>query len=125
MTKLAIIVFIIVILSLVFNLIFGSSYYEKCYRDREKEGSAIFSCCGGFAGGTYNTNYLSETCVSCPYLVLSDDIEKANKVSKAAQELDPIINECPCKKCSDDIRMSCDHCDDYYKWINRLKGEIE
>ena len=123
MTTLAIIVFNMVILSLVFNLIFGSSYYEKCYRDREKEGTAILNCCEGFAGGTNSTNYLSETCLSCPYLVLSDDIEKSNKTSKAAQELDPIINECPCKKCSYDSRMLCNHCEDYYKWINRLKGE--
>ena len=123
MTTLAIIVFIMVIMSLVFNLIFGSSYYEKCYRDREKEGIAIFNCCEGVSGRPNSTNYLSETCVSCPYLVLSDGIEKANKTSKAAQELDPIINECPCKKCSDDIRMSCNHCEDYYKWINILKGE--
>ena len=46
-------------------------------------------------------------------------------VSKAAQELDPIVNECPCKVkgCSDELKMTCKKCDDYYNWIDRLKGE--
>ena len=42
--------------------------------------------------------------------------------AKAAQELDPIVNECPCSKCSDDVRMTCEKCSYYYDWISRLKG---
>lgn len=45
------------------------------------------------------------------------------KVAKASRELDPIVNECPCKKCSDEFRMSCRGCFDYSEWISKLKGE--
>ena len=45
------------------------------------------------------------------------------EVAKAARELDPIVNECPCKKCSDEFRMSCRGCFDYSEWISKLKGE--
>ena len=44
-------------------------------------------------------------------------------VSKAAKELYPIVNECPCNKCSYEVKMSCKRCDEYYDWINKLKGE--
>lgn len=44
--------------------------YEKCYSDMEYEGYAVMGCCGGLTGGTKATDYLSETCCSCPYLVL-------------------------------------------------------
>lgn len=27
-------------------------------------------CCGGLAGGTKYTDYLSEQCIDCPHLVL-------------------------------------------------------
>lgn len=50
--------------------------YEYCYSDREREGIASMGCCCGVVGGTRNTEYLSEQCVSCPYLVL---IEKENE----------------------------------------------
>lgn len=50
---------------------------------------------------------------------------KKEKVAKAARELDPIVNACPCSKCSDDVRMTCNKCDEYYAWIDRLKGEKE
>ena len=44
--------------------------YEKCYSDMEYEGYASMGCCGGLTGGTKATDYLSETCCSCPYLIL-------------------------------------------------------
>ena len=47
--------------------------YDKCYSEREADGYAIFGCCGGMVGGTKQTNYLSEICVGCPYLVLSEE----------------------------------------------------
>ena len=50
--------------------------------------------------------------------------KKKERVAKAAQELDPIGNACPCSKCSDDIRMAYNKCDEYYAWIDKLKGEI-
>lgn len=30
-------------------------------------------CCGGLTGGDRSTNYLSETCIGCQYLVLVND----------------------------------------------------
>ena len=54
--------------------------YDKCYSDMEWAGYASMNCCGGKCGGTKSTDYLSETCISCPYLVLGyDQIRKANK----------------------------------------------
>ena len=47
--------------------------YEKCYSDRERKGYASMGCCGGLTGGTKATDYLSETCCSCPHLVLGCD----------------------------------------------------
>ena len=45
-------------------------------------------------------------------------------MAKAARELDPIVNACPCSKCSDEIvQMTCDKCDEYDAWIDKLKGE--
>ena len=68
MIKLAIAIFIMVGLVLFIKLIITD--YDKCYSDMEREGYAVFECCGGLTGGTKSTDYLSETCVSCPYLVL-------------------------------------------------------
>lgn len=48
---------------------------------------------------------------------------KKEEVAKAARELDPIVNEYPCKKCPDEFRMSCRGCFDYSEWISKLKGE--
>ena len=54
--------------------------YEKCYSDREHEGYASMGCCGGLTGGTKATDYLSETCCSCPHLVLGcNPIRKEEK----------------------------------------------
>ena len=47
--------------------------YEKCYSDMEYEGYASMGCCGGLTGGTKQTDYLSETCCSCPNLVIGCD----------------------------------------------------
>ena len=49
------------------------SDYDKCYSEREADGYAIFSCCKGMVGGTKQTNYLSEMCIGCPYLVLLEE----------------------------------------------------
>ena len=54
--------------------------YDKCYSDKEYEGYASMGCCKGLTGGTKSTDYLSETCCSCPYLVLGcDRIRKEEK----------------------------------------------
>lgn len=50
---------------------------------------------------------------------------KRERVVKAARELDPIVNACPCSKCSDLTRMTCKKCNEYYDWIGGLKGERE
>ena len=44
--------------------------YDKCYSDMEYEGYASMGCYGGLTGGTKAIDYLSETCYSCPHLVL-------------------------------------------------------
>ena len=38
----------------------------------ESIGYAVFECCGGIAGGTRNTEYLSEMCIGCPYFTEID-----------------------------------------------------
>ena len=57
--------------------------YERCYSDMEYEGYASMGCCGGLTGGTKQTDYLSETCCSCPHLVLGCNLiikeEKKNE----------------------------------------------
>ena len=50
------------------NLVF--SYYESCYTDMEYRGIASMGCCCGVVGGTSATEYLSETCIECPYHVM-------------------------------------------------------
>ena len=51
--------------------------FDKCYSDMEWEGHASMNSCGGKCGGTKSTDYLSEKCISCPYLVLGyDEIRK-------------------------------------------------
>ena len=52
--------------------------YEKCYSDMEYEGYASMGCCGGITGRIKDTDYLSETCCSCPYLVL--DCKEESKI---------------------------------------------
>ena len=49
--------------------------YDKCYLEMESSGM----CCG-LSGGTRATEYLSEQCVSCPYLSLAPtSAEKGEK----------------------------------------------
>lgn len=50
--------------------------YEKCYSEMEYQGYAAMGCCGGLVGGTSATDYLSESCVECPHLVLIDKTER-------------------------------------------------
>lgn len=57
---------------------FPPTYYRFCYTDREYEGMAAMGCCHGLVGGTGATEYLSETCVSCPYLVLINERRNVN-----------------------------------------------
>lgn len=68
MIKFAVAICILVVLVLFISLI--TTDYDKCYSYMEREGHAIFGCCGGITGGTKNTDYLSETCIDCPYLIL-------------------------------------------------------
>ena len=44
--------------------------YERCYSDMESQGVAAFGCCHGTVGGNATTEYLSESCIRCPYLVM-------------------------------------------------------
>ena len=68
-------VFIILLFIYVFSYTFKRSVsdYDKCYSEMEDNGIAVFGCCSGLSGGSYETNYLQHSCVDCPYLVLTDE----------------------------------------------------
>lgn len=73
----ALFVFLLIIAVVIWAL---TPEYEKCYSNREHEGYASMGCCGGITGGTKATYYLSETCRSCPHLVLGcNPIRKEKK----------------------------------------------
>ena len=73
----AIFAFLLIIAVIIWALTPG---YDKCYSNMEYEGYASLGCCGGLTGGTKSTDYLSETCCSCPYLVLGcNPIRKEEK----------------------------------------------
>ena len=73
----ALFVFLLIIAVVIWALI---PEYEKCYSNRDHEGYASMGCCGGLTGGTKATDYLSETCCSCPHLVLGcNPIRKEEK----------------------------------------------
>lgn len=66
----------------------------------------------------------NETSIGAANRKLVLDFLHKKELSKAAQELTPIVDICPCNKCSDDVRMSCKIvCNEYYYWVRRLKGE--
>ena len=45
--------------------------YDCCYTDMKYRGIVAMDCCCGMVGDTSVTEYLSEMCVSCPYLVMT------------------------------------------------------
>lgn len=51
------------------------NYYERCYTIREYEGIAAMRCCCGVVGGDKTTEYLSPSCIGCPYLELVEKNE--------------------------------------------------
>lgn len=56
--------------------LFPPACYEFCYKEKERDGYAVFGMCGGVTGGDYYTDYLSYSCIECPYLVLTSPNEK-------------------------------------------------
>lgn len=52
--------------------------YEWCYDRMEDAGVAVFGCCCGQAGGSRQTNRLSEMCMDCPHLTLTDGERRNN-----------------------------------------------
>lgn len=46
------------------------NFYSSCYNNMEDRGIAVMGCCSGTVGGTSATEYLSETCINCPYFVM-------------------------------------------------------
>lgn len=56
--------------------LFTPMNYDDCYKEMERQGYTSLKGCGGLVGGTIDTVFLSETCIDCPYLVLSN---KENK----------------------------------------------
>lgn len=52
---------------------FFMSYYDKCYAEMESRGVSVFGSCYGQMGGGYETNYLSYSCIDCPYFVETID----------------------------------------------------
>ena len=65
---------VLVLLAFVIHII--TPDYEKCYSEMEYQGRACMGCCSGLLGGTKASNYLSETCVECPHLVLINNTER-------------------------------------------------
>ena len=45
---------------------------EYCYDCMEQKGSAAFCMCCGMAGGDSQSNYLSYSCMDCPYFTLTE-----------------------------------------------------
>ena len=67
-------IIIVVILALLLLVISkSSSAYDKCYSDMEYSGIAAMGCC---EGKTKSIGDLSETCTTCPHLVLLNDKEE-------------------------------------------------
>ena len=52
--------------------LFFSNDHDSCCNQQETEGRAVFGCCSGLAGGSKMTEYLSESCIDCPYFVMPD-----------------------------------------------------
>ena len=63
------IILLIIVIAASFILQLTIPVYDKCYQDMENRGYAVFGYCGGLSGGTWNTGYLQEQCVYCPYYV--------------------------------------------------------
>ena len=40
---------------------------QWCYDQMEQKGSAVFGCCNGMFGGGPETEWLSYSCMDCPY----------------------------------------------------------
>lgn len=57
--------------------------YTSCYDHMELTKRAAYECCDGIAGGTRNTEYLSEMCIDCPYFITTniEYIKRRNKKS--------------------------------------------
>lgn len=73
MIKVLIIVLVMAVLIIMLENL--TTDYDKCYSDKERQGYAAMGCCGGMVGGTRATEYLSESCIDCPYLILSKNKE--------------------------------------------------
>ena len=46
--------------------------HKWCYDTMEERGIAIAGYCNGVAGGSKEINYLSESCMDCPYFTPVD-----------------------------------------------------
>lgn len=64
---LTIVVILLMILFFVVKRAFFTSYYDKCYEDMENRCEAISGTCWGQSGGDKYTDYLSYSCIDCPY----------------------------------------------------------
>lgn len=62
-----VVILLILFFVVVVKRIFFTSYYDKCYEDMKNRGDAMFGTCCGQSGGDKYTDYLSYSCVNCPY----------------------------------------------------------
>ena len=76
---------IVILLIILFVIRIITTDYDKCYSEREYEGYAAMGCCKGLVGGTSATDYLSESCVECPYLVLTNTQIKRKENEKCVK----------------------------------------
>lgn len=72
-------IFLAIILIMPFVLKMLSTNYDKCYSSMEYRGVAAMGCCNGVVGGSRDTEYLSESCIECPYFILPDKEDKSNE----------------------------------------------
>lgn len=63
-------VFGIAFIAYAMKRVFFTSFHDKCYEEMESRGHAVFGMCSGQMGGDYETEYLSYSCLDCPYLYL-------------------------------------------------------
>lgn len=64
---LAMVVILLMTLFFIVKRAFFTSYYDKCYEDMKNRGDTVFGTCCGQSGGDKYTDYLSYSCVNCPY----------------------------------------------------------
>lgn len=73
MTNLLIILLMVVCFIICIKLTFFIPFHDTCYTEMEKREIASQGSCCGCWGGDWETDYLSYSCMDCPYFVETID----------------------------------------------------